>query len=149
MVNISHLIAALVGVGGALAASDDRSVVVVALRHDPAKLAALAVVLDDVSNPRSARYGQWLTSDSVSGFLAAPKDQVARVLSWLEHEAAECRATGDQTVRGSLTFAVVGQVCGSCLVPLWLHDDRTIKLLLLENNHSHPNVARSAGRPAP
>jgi len=110
--NTAHLVAALALLsGGARASEDDRSTVVVALRHDPARLAKLAATLDDVADPLSPRYGKWLSSEAVGAFTAAPRAQVAAVERWLEGEAVTCRASGDAFVADTLAFAVIGQVC--------------------------------------
>jgi hypothetical protein len=89
MVNKSALLSAAVAASTALASAET---IVVSLRHNTAKIEALAELVDEIADPRSSQYGKWLTSEDLEKYVKASDTIVAAVKQWVEKENKVCKA---------------------------------------------------------
>jgi len=97
---------ALASIGGVAASAHTPATVVLAMKHDVAKLAELeARVLEvsDVSIPE--HYGHWLKNEDLVQYLGASTEQVSAAQTWLEEEALNCKAG---PLRAKISCSLVG-----------------------------------------
>lgn len=80
---------------------------IVALKHDHARLKSLEEVLYSISDPLSTEYGKWLSPETVATFTAAQPEIIVDAIAWVEAEAATCVISTTNAM--SLSFSIVGQ----------------------------------------
>lgn len=78
---------------------------VVSLKHDPLKIAALAELVDDIADPKSSNYGKWLKSKEIEKYTSASNEQISDVKEWLNKEKKNCQE--ERNVK--LDFHLTGQ----------------------------------------